>query len=160
MIRLLLIAMLLVLPGCLQRRIRVTSEPPGAVVWVNDTEIGRTPAETTFTFFGDYDVRLALDGYEPVHEMRRAKAPLHEYPGPDLIAAALPVKFKTLIEWHFDLAPSLEASLPADQLEAEMVERARRLRRQTEGLEEPAAPRPVEDSPGATGGGAMGGSGS
>ncbi|MCL4222054.1 MAG: PEGA domain-containing protein [Phycisphaerales bacterium] len=147
MIRLVLIAMLLVLPGCLQRRIRVTSDPPGAFVWVNDTEIGRTPAETTFTFFGDYDVRLELDGYEPVHEMRRAKAPLHEYPGPDLVAAALPVKFKTLIEWHFDLSPSLEHALPPDQLDAEMVERARRLRRQTEGLEEPVAPKPADSAP-------------
>lgn len=147
MIRLLLITMLLVLPGCLQRRIRVTSEPPGAVVWVNDTEIGRTPAETGFTFFGDYDVRLELDGYEPVHEMRRAKAPLHEYPGPDLVAAALPVKFKTLIEWHFDLAPSLEGTLRPDQLEAEVVERARRLRRQTEGLEEPVAPSSTQSLP-------------
>lgn len=152
MFRLLLIAMLLVLPGCLQRRIRVTSEPPGAVVWVNDTEIGRTPAETAFTFFGHYDVRLELDGYEPVHEMRHAKAPLHEYPGPDLVAAALPVKFKTLIEWHFDLAPSLETSLPADQLEAEVVERARRLRRQTEGLEEPVAPASDESAPAGTDG--------
>ncbi|KAA0213979.1 MAG: PEGA domain-containing protein [Leptolyngbya sp. PLA3] len=145
MMRLLLIAMLLVLPGCLQRRIRVTSEPPGAVVWVNDTEIGRTPAETTFTFFGDYDVRLELDGYEPVHEMRRARAPLHEYPGPDLVAAALPVKFKTLIEWHFDLAPSLEASLSPEQLEPEMIERARRLRRQTEGLDAPIPPKPDDE---------------
>lgn len=139
MLRTLLVAMLLFMPGCLQRRIRVTSEPPGAIVWVNDTEIGRTPAETSFTFFGDYDVRLELDGYEPVHEMRRAKAPLHEYPGPDLIAAALPTKFKTLIEWHFDLAPSLEHTQAPEKLEADLVERARRLRRQTEGLEEPGS---------------------
>lgn len=145
MLRVLLVAMLLVMPGCLQRRIRVTSEPPGAIVWVNDTEIGRTPAETSFTFFGDYDVRLELDGYEPVHEMRRAKAPLHEYPGPDLIAAALPTTFKTLIEWHFDLSPSLEHTQAPEELEADLVERARRLRRQTEGLEEPGIDEPGAD---------------
>lgn len=137
MLRLLLITMLIVLPGCLQRRIRVTSDPPGAIVWVNDTEIGRTPAETTFTFYGDYDVRLELDGYEPVHEMRRAKAPLHEYPGPDLIAAALPVKFKNLVEWHFALEQSQERALSTDDLESALIERARRARRQAGGGEDP-----------------------
>jgi len=137
MMRLLLIAMLLVMPGCLQRRIRVTSDPPGAIVWVNDTEIGRTPAETSFTFYGDYDVRLELDGYEPIHTMRRARAPLYEYPGPDLVAAALPFKFENIVEWHFELTPSAERTVPPEQLEADLVERARRLRRQAEGVEEP-----------------------
>lgn len=137
MLRLMLILMILMLPGCLQRRIRVTSEPPGAIVWVNDTEIGRTPAETTFTFYGDYDVRLELDGFEPVHEMRRAKAPLYEYPGPDLIAAALPIRFRNVVQWHFVLEPALEKTLSPDELESSLIERARRARRQAEGSADP-----------------------
>jgi len=130
MLRLLLITILLSASGCIQRRIRVTSEPPGAVVWLNDTEIGRTPAEADFTFYGSYDVRLELDGYEPVHQARRTHAPFHEYPGPDLIAEALPFKFDTLIEWHFDLEPSPEQTQPPEEVEADLLERARALQRQ------------------------------
>ena len=94
--------------GCVDRRIRVTSEPAGARVWVNDVDLGRTPAETGFTFYGHYEVRLALDGYEPVTEIREAKAPLYEQPGLDLIAEALPLKFDNTVAWHIDLVPALE----------------------------------------------------
>jgi len=132
MIRLVLIVVLLSANGCIQRRIRVTSEPPGAVVWLNDTEIGRTPAEAEFTFYGDYDVRLELPGYSPVHEMRRTKAPFHEYPGPDLIAEVLPRKFETVFEWHFDLEPVPERTQAPEELEADLIERARQMRSQTE----------------------------
>jgi hypothetical protein len=131
-VTLILTASLLTLPGCIQRRIRVTSEPPGAVVWLNDTEIGRTPAEAEFTFYGSYDVRLELDGYEPIHTARRTPAPFYEYPGPDLIAEVIPHKFENVVAWHFDLEPAPERTMDPDALEADLVERARRLRRQTE----------------------------
>lgn len=133
MVRLLLISMVLMMTtGCVHRRIRVTSEPSGAVVWLNDTEIGRTPAEAEFTFYGSYDVRLEMDGYEPIHEARRTHAPFYEYPGPDLVAEILPMQFDSLIKWHFDLMPTLEKSAPIEEMEADLIERARRLRRQTE----------------------------
>ena len=125
-----LTACVLLAPGCIERRIRVTSEPPGALVWLNDREIGRTPVETTFTFHGDYDVRLDLDGYEPIHEERQAKAPVYEYPGIDLVASALPVRFKNEIDWHFDLEPSLETSQPPTAFEDDLLDRAETLRMQ------------------------------
>ena len=49
--------------GCLKRTISVTTEPPGALVWINDVEVGRTPLETDFTFYGIYDVRLRREGW-------------------------------------------------------------------------------------------------
>lgn len=118
----------LALTGCIERRIRVTSEPPGALVWLNDREIGRTPVETGFLFHGDYDVRLHLDGHEPVHEQRRAKAPIYEYPGIDLVASALPMKFKNVAEWHFDLEPSLELTQDQEPFEDDLLDRAETLR--------------------------------
>ena len=128
--RALLILPVLLLPACVQRRIVVTSDPPGALVWLNDREIGRTPAEAGFRYHGDYDVRLELPGYQPVHTERRAKAPVYEYPGIDLVAIALPVRFKNEIRWHFDLEPTPEASLPPAQVESELIERADELRAQ------------------------------
>jgi len=92
--------------GCVERRVKVTSEPSGAMVWLNDEVIGVTPCEAGFKFYGKYDVRLALDGYEPVHEGRVMRAPIYEYPIVDLAAEALPVDFESVNEWHFVLMES------------------------------------------------------
>ncbi|MEX0876344.1 MAG: hypothetical protein WD114_02700, partial [Phycisphaerales bacterium] len=86
-------------------------------------------AETRFTFYGGYDVQLRLPGYEPVHELRTAKAPLHEYPGIDLVATVLPADFDHTVEWHFDLEQVPEATDPEGAREA-LLERAADLRRQ------------------------------
>lgn len=123
-----LLPAVLVLPGCLERTIRITSEPPGAVVWLNDTELGRTPVETDFTFYGVYDVRMHLEGYEPVTSSREAKAPFYEYPGPDIVAEALPVRIPTLIEWNFVLVPLAESTTPKVQSQDELLDRAREMR--------------------------------
>jgi len=120
---------LLALPACVQRKIRVTSTPPGARVILNDQEIGVTPVDTRFTFYGGYDVQLLLDGYEPVHELRQARAPLHEYPGIDLVATAIPADIETTIEWHFDLLPIPESTDP-DAAREDLLDRAADLRRQ------------------------------
>ncbi len=38
--------------GCVQRTITITSDPPGALVWLNDREIGRTPLDVNFVYYG------------------------------------------------------------------------------------------------------------
>lgn len=131
----------LVLPGCLERTIRITSEPPGAIVWLNDTELGRTPVETDFTFYGVYDVRLHLEGYEPVTSSREAKAPFYEYPGVDLVAEAIPTRTHTLIEWNFTLVPLAETTRPRAQAQDELLGRAREMRGTiNEGTPQPLPP--------------------
>lgn len=124
---------LMTLGGCVQRRIQVTSEPPGALVWVNDVQIGTTPTETEFKYFGTYDVRLRKAGFEPVSAGMKAEAPFYEYPGPDLVAEALPGANETVVRWHFVLEPALE--LRGDRAEAEraLIERAREMRDQGSG---------------------------
>ncbi|MEL7471681.1 MAG: PEGA domain-containing protein [Planctomycetota bacterium] len=124
------------LGGCVERMIQITSEPPGALVTLNDQQLGRTPVETEFLFHGHYDVRLELEGYESVHESRQAKAPMYEWPVIDLLAAAAPVRLENRQEWHFELAPTPEArvesgELSGDAFEAELLDRARSMREQT-----------------------------
>ena len=89
--------------GCLERTITITSKPEGAIVWLNDTEVGRTPVTTAFTFYGDYDVRLRKEGYEPLSTHRVAGTPIYEYAPIDLVATALPVRIKTDLKWDFEL---------------------------------------------------------
>ena len=130
-----LAALMLGACGRQERTISITSEPPGALVWLNDVELGRTPVETDFKFFGVYDVRLALAGYEPLITSREAQAPFYEQPGIDLVAAAIPGTRRTKIDWHFDLAllPTDEAGKRA--AETGLVERARALRTQSQAAE-------------------------
>ncbi len=116
------------LPGCVQRKLRITSEPPGARVWVNDVEIGTTPAETAFTFYGWYDIRLERPGFEPVMTEREAVAPIWEWPGVDLVAEVLPIPFDHTAEFHFDLTPAPETYLAPDELEEDLLRRARATR--------------------------------
>lgn len=108
--------------GCVDRRIAITSEPPGALVHLNDQEVGRTPLEVNFEWFGTYDVRLTLDGYEPITTSREAEPPLHEQPGIDLIALAMPMTSRTRIAWHFELQP-------AEMDQASLIERGMELGR-------------------------------
>jgi hypothetical protein len=127
-----MVASVLALGGCLERRIHITSEPAGAMVWLNDVEVGRTPCETAFTYFGDYDVRVRLEGYEPLVERKKARQPVYEYPPMDLVATALPAKIETEIKWHFVLSKTLESTQNKDTFEADLIQRARELRGQVD----------------------------
>ncbi len=120
---------LLLLPACVQRQIRVTSTPPGARVLINDQEVGVTPVETRFTFYGGYDIQLIKPGYEHIHQLRQAKAPLYEYPGLDLIATAAPADINNTIQWHFDLTPTPESQDP-DAAREDLLTRAHSMREQ------------------------------
>lgn len=127
--------------GTVERRIIITSEPQGARVFLNDTDVGVTPTEVDFTWFGVYDIRLNLPGHEPIVTKREAKAPLHEQPIIDLVAIAMPTHKSTIIEWHFTLEP---ASTDVDAL----LDRARDLRERTKNempaSEDASAPSPSE----------------
>lgn len=134
------------LTGCLERRLHITSEPPGALVHLNDVEVGRTPCEVDFEFYGVYDVRLTLDGYEPLMTSAEAKVPAHELPVIDLAALVLPVKFKNDVRWNFTLTR-------ADEDTDALLERARALRAEGEAPQTPSAtpPEPPAESPAAEG---------
>ncbi len=116
------------LGGCLKRTIAVTTEPPGALVWLNDVEIGRTPVETDFTYYGVFDVRVRREGYEPILTKMRAETPLSERPVIDLAAEALPTTIHNIVRWHFDLTPVAEAGPDKAGAEKALTERASELR--------------------------------
>lgn len=116
--------------GCLKRTISVTTEPPGALVWINDVEVGRTPLETDFTFYGKYDVRIRREGYEPIITSAKAKTPVQELPGVDLLAEAAPVRLHNVVRWHWNLVPLAEQSQSKEQAEKDLLDRAGALRSQ------------------------------
>lgn len=122
-----LAAVILPLSGCLKRTIEVTSEPPGALVWINDVEVGRTPVTTDFTHYGHYDVRIRREGYEPILTSIRAKAPLYELPPVDLAAEAVPARIENKLKWNFILTPVAEqvgGAAGKEQAATDLIQRA------------------------------------
>ncbi len=105
----------------MERTISITSDPPGALVYLNDEEVGRTPLAVPFLFYGTYDVRLEREGYKPLWVEQEAVAPWWEAPGPDLFAEMVP-DLKAEQRWHFVMEV-----LPLAQGGA-VVERAKQLR--------------------------------
>lgn len=110
------------LGGCIQRTITIESTPPGALVHLNDVEVGRTPVTVPFTFYGVYDVRLERDGYQTLSTSTKAQAPWWEAPGPDLAAEALPGEQRVDLKWHYELQPAE----PMD--ESVLIDHAKQLR--------------------------------
>jgi hypothetical protein len=122
-------ALLALTPGCVERRLRITSDPAGALVHVNDEEVGRTPVERPFTHYGEYDLRLEADDAVPLWTSATARTPWWDLPGLDLLAEALPGRRVHIVDWHFTLQPRVEAQ----NAEAGLLDRARELRDQTRG---------------------------
>jgi len=107
--------------GCgTTRNITVTSEPSGALVYLNDEEVGRTPVTVPFQFYGTYDVRLEAEGYKPLWTTHEAAAPFWEYPGPDLVGEALGGKSE--LHWNFILEPLAPGE------EDTLIDRSRQMR--------------------------------
>ncbi len=115
------LATLIALTGCVQRTITITTEPEGVLVWLNEREVGRTPLDVDFVYYGTYDVRLELRGYEPVMTSGRANPPWWDNIGLDLIAELTPANIESRIDWHYVMQPL------DDDSEA-LVGRARELR--------------------------------
>jgi len=103
-----LLLSLSLLSACVDRRFVITSNPSDARVLLNDVDVGRTPLEVDFTYFGVYDIRLSKPGYEPLVASREAVAPWYEWPIIDLFAMAVPTRKRTIIRWNFDLLPEVD----------------------------------------------------
>lgn len=110
--------------GCVKRTLLIESDPPGALVYLNDQEVGRTPVTVPFTWYGTYDVRLEKDGYRTLHTEQELAQPWWEHPGPDLFAEAIPNK-RVERSWRFELAQAT----PADEVDVDtLLEHARQMR--------------------------------
>ncbi len=95
-----------VLAGCVERKLTINTEPQGALVTLNDQQVGTSPVTVSFNWYGNYQVRLQKDGYETLDTARRLKAPLHDYPPFDLCAELFyPGVIRDNYEWAFDLTP-------------------------------------------------------
>lgn len=92
--------------ACVERKVSIGSVPAGATVWVNDREVGVTPCEFGFTHYGTFDVRLALEGHEPLVTGAEASPPWWDSIPFDLVAELIPGRFVSRVAWSFELVPT------------------------------------------------------
>lgn len=100
-----LLLLSLLLTGCVRRELTVTSEPAGALVYLNGREAGRTPFTTDFTYYGNYDVQIRRDGSEPLVTSKQITAPWWQWFPLDFFAELAPWKPVDKQAMHFELEP-------------------------------------------------------
>ncbi len=102
----------------------IRSNPPGALVYVDDYEIGATPVSADFIYYGKRKIRLVKDGYETLTVLQPIPTPWYEYPVLDFFSENLtPGQIRDQHTLDYRLVP--QAVVPTEQL----LSRAEQLRR-------------------------------
>lgn len=93
----------------------VRTNPPGALLYVDDYQIGETPASVNFTYYGDRKIRLVKDGYETLTIMQPVSTPWYEFFPLDFVAENLvPGEIRDQRTLDFQLKP--QVVVPTEQL--------------------------------------------
>ena len=94
--------------GCVHRRLMIRSNPPGALVFVDNQEIGTTPAAVEFTYYGTRKIQLVLDGYETVTDYVAINAPWYQYFPLDFVSENLvPTDIRDIRNLQYEMQPRL-----------------------------------------------------
>jgi len=107
---LLFVVCCLLLSGCVRRSLTIKSDPPGALVYVNDQLKGTTPLTYDFQWYGGYRVTLRKDGYDRLDDRRVLRAPVYLWIPFDLAMELLPASVRDTKTWIYTLTP---APMPA-----------------------------------------------
>lgn len=115
----LLLSSAALLAGCVERRIYLVSEPPGADVYIDGEFIGKTRADddpegplyASFVYYGRREYTLRLPGYRTASGSMRLETPWYQYPPMDFFAEVL-APWKIVDRHHINV--ELEESNPAD----------------------------------------------
>jgi hypothetical protein len=110
-----LIVTVILLAGCAEHRILITSEPPGARVYLDGQDKGLTPASVPFTFYGYREITLEKDGYQTYKSIIPVSAPIFQIFPFDIMMLLIPYPFVDNHTFYFILEkqskPDIKKSL-------------------------------------------------
>jgi PEGA domain len=113
--------------GCVERKLTINTQPQGALVVLNDEEIGESPVTVNFKWYGDYSVRLSKEGYQTLNTHRNLKGPWYDNFPWDFFAEIVdPHRIVNSYEWMFELSPKQPVS------PEELIRSARSLKEQVQ----------------------------
>lgn len=136
--KLLLLVLILVLcceTGCVRRRMHIRAFPEGnahvpitgAMVYINKQPVGRTPVTCNFSHYGTMEFTVTKEGYEPLTEYRKIRAPWYQWPGIDFFSEVVwPQEITDNKQVDFQLKPA--RILTQDEL----IDRAEGMRRESQ----------------------------
>lgn len=139
----------LFLNSCVERKLTITTEPPGALVVLNDEEIGQSPVTVGFEWYGDYNITISKQNYITLHDHKNLPRPLNDKFPLDFFDDA----FHTRIDeyaWNFKLQPYVPPT------KEELIDRAVQLRQEALidpngiGYPKPLPPKKVKSKPAKT----------
>jgi len=99
--------------GCVERKLYIRTEPEGAIVSVNGTELGASPVSWKFQHYGTVRVTLRKAGYETEQRIVKLKTPWYEYPVLDLFSDVIvPATIKD--DHHMEVTMNPRESAPKE----------------------------------------------
>lgn len=114
--------------GCVERTLAIRSNPPGALVTMNDQEVGRTPFARRFVWYGYYDVQVRKEGYQTLSTTTSVVAPWWQWVPFDFITELLPLHLEDRHVISYTLHPLSAAQVDPQSI----VERGESLSTQLE----------------------------
>ena len=126
--------------GCVERTLVINSSPPGALVYLNDQEVGRTPLTRRFLWYGTYDVQVRREGYQTLRTRSPVIAPWWQWVPFDFLAEVLPARLPDRHVVSYRLTPLSQVQVDPEA----MVQRGQKLR---ERLESSRLPKPAASQP-------------
>ncbi|MDA7886075.1 PEGA domain-containing protein [Pirellulales bacterium] len=127
--------------GCVQRRMTIRSNPPGALVYVDDYQVGTTPVSTDFVYYGTRKIRLIKDGYDTLTVQQPFPVPWYEI---------FPLDFVTENLWPWEIRDERVVDLamvPMGTVPVETVVSRAELARRSAGSGPPVPVAPVAVPP-------------
>ena len=85
----LLVTVALPAHAIVRRRLNVNSNPQGALVYVDNQQIGTTPCSVDFTYYGTREIRLIKPGFETLTVNQPIPAPWYQYTPVDFVSENL-----------------------------------------------------------------------
>ena len=104
---------LLLVTGCVHRSLTIRTDPPGAMVYLNDELKGQTPLTFDFLWYGTHRVIVKKDGFERIEERKTIKAPLYLWIPFDLAMELLPFPIRDAYTWAYTLTPAAVPPAPS-----------------------------------------------
>ena len=86
---LIMICSLLLLSGCVERKVTFLSEPSGADVYFDGNLVGKTPVTINFTYYGKHAILIQMNAYSTINGEVDIKSPWHQKPGLDFFSENL-----------------------------------------------------------------------
>lgn len=133
----LLSCLLAPLGGCVRRTLTINSNPPGALVYLNGQDVGRTPMTRDFVWYGNYDLVLRKEGYLTLKTHANVFPPFWQWVPLDLFTEVLPLHDNQ--RFSFEMRPQSDRPVDSESLFA----RAMQLRNRLESSQQPTT-RPID----------------